>query len=706
MCSSRIPLNQPSPMFVEIKWRRRRDEQEVSGHPESAPVSLTFGSLSQQPHGIIRFDRAGGDAQKGFNGDVREVLTIFGQAATVGAAADVALQVIIDGEVRDTIHMSVGGPTTTLAVKAEDGTSDPPALVLAEERTRLKAVPTPAAQGTFRWLTFTPAALEIVGGAQADQVEVVAHRAAGAPPPEGMRLLALYTTAGADPVSVMATHSLSVAADLERLFTEHVLHPRHLEDAGFLRRLEALRPPEVQLFLDRASAPPLADYLTRLLDFVNRQEPLRAAPEGDRPSITFIMGAGDNFYNAATGHFTRVPSGTLVTDLRSLREVRDYLVANRPSGGRRWGEINIVVHANEEGGMSIPVRPLEPGEDPSVHEVNLNNLRTAVNNDSFRPLPDDLIDVRTVLRIRGCSIGRSQEMVTLLSTAFGGRDPQRPVVRAPRHLQAYSVTGAVANPTDSEEFYVEFWFVGFPEGHRPANPALVAQFTAEFPTANVDWAAALARPGPPSGALPVNETRTRTYTFTFEQTYLREPADDAALATLLQQMGNSSFDNATNVHITSRTPNPDGSTTIVFEFDDPSGSHFTGASIQAGPPPPATDAARLALLRRNQSAMDDLARINHTVDDYTWRFLPVADGPHPDGGGQRLWTLTGTGRRTILRVERELREPDPANPGRTRRMHPAITDLTHFGEEVPAREPEHPLGENVPPVAPAAPVPP
>jgi hypothetical protein len=97
--------------------------------------------------------------------------------------------------------------------------------------------------------------------------------------------------------------------------------------------------------------------------------------------------------------------------------------------------------------------------------------------------------------------------------------------------------------------------------------------------------------------------------------------------------------------------------------------------------------------------MDDLARVNLTDADYTWRFA-LTDDPHPDGGGARLWVLNGTGRRTILRVERQLREPDPAHAGRTRRMHPAVTDLTHHAEEVPVREPARPLGENVPPVAP------
>jgi len=45
--------------------------------------------------------------------------------------------------------------------------------------------------------------------------------------------------------------------------------------------------------------------------------------------------------------------------------------------------------------------------------------------------------------------------------------------------------------------------------------------------------------------------------------------------------------------------------------------------------------------------------------------------------------LTLHGERTIVRVERELTEPDPDHPGQRRRAHPAMTDLEFFGAEIP-----------------------
>lgn len=491
---------------------------------------------------------------------------------------------------------------------------------------------------------------------------------------------------------------------LEQQFRDHQLQPEHLQRMRYRRRLESLAAAEVQPFLAQAPAGAVQDYLERLLAFVEQQAALRAAPVGDRESVTFIMGTDppgttNLFYTAATAHFTLNPAGTLVTDLRTLVEVRDYLDNNPPANGRPWGEVNIVVHANEEGGMSIPVVPLQPGQDPGVHQANPRNLREAMDAGDFAALPDNLVDVRTTLRIRGCALGRSQEMLTLLSQAFGGEEAQRPVVRAPRHLQAYAFSpntwrpGRPNPPSSSDEYFVEFWFVGFPHGQRPTDAQLIAQFTAEFPNAGVNWRDALRRTGAPSGDTATSETRTREYHIDppFERIYFPVPANNQALQQLLHQIGGD-FAGAQNVQITSRTPNPDGSTRIVFDHEDADGNPIEGSFLDVGPPPPANQAARVAFLGAQEHIRDDLARVGHTVNDYTWN---IAFNDAAIGGGQRRWTLGAVGRRTILRVERELREPDPNNPGRTRRLRPAVTDLAHFGEELPARPAEHPLGENV-----------
>jgi hypothetical protein len=479
---------------------------------------------------------------------------------------------------------------------------------------------------------------------------------------------------------------------LEQQFRNHQLQPDHLQRLRYRRQLESLPASEVRLFLEHTPEGAARQYLTRLLPFVEQQAAWRAAPLGDRESITLVMGT-DPFYTAATAHFTLHPAGALVTPLRTLVEVRDYLANHAPANGRPWGEVNIVVHANEEGGMAIPVLPLQPGQDPGVYQASPRNLRAAIDAGDFIALPDAVVDARTTLRIRGCALGRSQEMLTLLSQAFGGAEARRPVVRAPKHLQAYEFgpntwhPGRPDPPSFSDEYFVEFWFVGFPEGQRPSDAQLIAQFTAAFPDAGVNWRDALRRSGPPSGDLPSTETRTRTYIYTY--IFFPIPTSALALARIVQAL--DGFADAQNIRETARTVNPNGTTTIEFDYEQHGNAMHGMVEVGA----PTSTAQRLAFFRQQQNLQDDLARVDLTMDDYTWQFridtAPAVEGPRHG----LVHALVGTGRRTILRAQRELREPDPNNLARTRRLRPPVTDLTHFGEEVPARPAARPLGENV-----------
>lgn len=514
---------------------------------------------------------------------------------------------------------------------------------------------------------------------------------------------------------------------LEQQFRDRALQPGHLEQPYYRRQLERLSPDDVRAFQNNAAtSATVRPYLERLLDFVTQQKALAEAPLGPRPAVTFIMGeepedAANQFYNSARGFFTLNPAGTLITNLRTLVQVRDYLNNNAPATSP-WGEINIVVHANEEGGMSIPVTA---GDETITRQL----LRQAIDNAVLRPLAArqidattvlERVDVRTTLRIRGCALGQSQPMLALLSEALGGTDLQHPVVRAPRHIQAYSTrwTGTAANLTEVEEFPVEFWLVGWPgaAGQRPNRATLVQRFTAGNPGVSIDWDAALQ--GRVAGV--TQETRSRTFTYGFAYTY--------------------------------PTSNP--------------------------PTIGATQALRLTWLRANSSFDADIQQFGHTVDDYAWQ---IDVNTQSTGPSQARADLSAAGTRTVLRLERNLRaqlsavlftlssslqtdltnrtlspalrqaftdaghplsdvalvlirevnqqwlivdpahlllhqpanlrtflvrrtdtnltvrREDPLSTGAVVRAHPPVTDLQHFGEYVPARPATHPLGENISP---------
>ena len=437
--------------------------------------------------------------------------------------------------------------------------------------------------------------------------------------------------------------------------------------------------------------PPAIRFLPLLVAFSPQGGPMVVAVHNldVRESIIFILGvdpAGtpNPFYAAATTHFRRNPANRIETSLRTLVAVRDFLENNPPSNGQPWGDVSLVVHATEEGGMSIPVVPPPPDGNPTFWNATPLLLSAAIHDRLIAPLPDRLVDARTLLRIRGCALGRSQDMLHQLSLAFGGDDPQRPIVRAPKDLQAYEVlTSRTGQVTGTDEHPVEFWFIGFPSGQRPSEADMIAQFRqANGDPPRLDWRAAIRRTEPRSGVLEDAYRQERTRTFVWVQSFSPTPTTDAQLAALVHELvaGSSRW---TNIQETSRTRTPNGKLTILYTALD-RGQPISDGRINLDVRPDLVGQARirdfLSSLRPDpdrdiSSPTVDLARAGHTVNDYTWAVRDTADNGRP--------AVRITGTRTIVRIQREVTEEDPDHPGQRRRAHPPITDLTHFGAELP-----------------------
>ncbi|MGD1855306.1 MAG: hypothetical protein ACFB2W_13765, partial [Leptolyngbyaceae cyanobacterium] len=275
---------------------------------------------------------------------------------------------------------------------------------------------------------------------------------------------------------------------LDQQFRNQQLQPQHIQQRYYRRQLERLSVETIQAFQTNAQEAAVRTYLERLLNFAQQQAALQAAPTSTRPAITFIMGGtGDVFYRTATAYFTVNPAGSLVGNHRTLSAVRDHLNNHSPSD-TPWGEIIIVGHANEEGGLSVPVTA---GGENATPEV----LEAAISGGQFTPLGDGVVDARTTIRIRGCALGRSQRMLSLLSQAFGQTttaDLQRPVVRSPIHLQAYRAVTRRRRTIGVEEYPVEFYFVSWPgnRGARPRRSELVRLFQERYGDA-LPWDRAL-----------------------------------------------------------------------------------------------------------------------------------------------------------------------------------------------------------------------
>jgi hypothetical protein len=153
-----------------------------------------------------------------------------------------------------------------------------------------------------------------------------------------------------------------------------------------------------------------------------------------RGVITFIMGTDvGGFYDYAKEYWSaRQRTDRVVDSARTFAEIITYLRdgRHRPLFNKPWGEINIVVHGSELG-IYMPIRP------GTQRGTTIRSLRTAINENAIRALPDTIVDARTNINLHGCEIGQNKKLMRLISLAFGGADRQAPRVYAPKVYIGY-----------------------------------------------------------------------------------------------------------------------------------------------------------------------------------------------------------------------------------------------------------------------------
>jgi len=207
-----------------------------------------------------------------------------------------------------------------------------------------------------------------------------------------------------------------------------------------------------------------------------------------RPDITFIVGEdkdSDNpFYTQAENYYRTHPEAKtewLITHLRSLKEVRDYLTEHARG---KWGIINIVVHSNEWTGMSVSVLP-------EGARATAMSIYDAIDEGHFQPLPDSIVDHRTELHLHACALGKNEDLLDAISVAFGGESAGSPRVRSSKRFIQYITTEA-----GTERYLSEYWHTYFKTGYRPHDINLTKQLEKKYPDAPVYFYDALKRTQP------------------------------------------------------------------------------------------------------------------------------------------------------------------------------------------------------------------
>jgi hypothetical protein len=145
----------------------------------------------------------------------------------------------------------------------------------------------------------------------------------------------------------------------------------------------------------------------------------------------FIMGV-DNpkknnpFYAEAKKFFkAEYPSAEMVEDVRNLEGINQRINA----GGKPVANLYIVSHANQDGTLSFSI----DSADKTPGQVQYSEIKEANEKKSLTKPQENLVGFWTNIMIRGCNLGRSEEMLKEVKSAFGGKAG----VMAPTHAQSY-----------------------------------------------------------------------------------------------------------------------------------------------------------------------------------------------------------------------------------------------------------------------------
>lgn len=388
------------------------------------------------------------------------------------------------------------------------------------------------------------------------------------------------------------------------------------------------------------------------------------APANRRLVITFILGADTGgFYAEATGYWGQAgKTDVLVKTVRTFSDILDYLSANPPSNSQPWGEINIVVHANERGGMGMKL------DDSQSENIDQAALQQGIDKGQVKSLDDKLVDHATNVNIHGCALGRNQAMLRTLSQAIGGTDNEAPTIYAPKDLQVYGHTTS-GGVTLHQEYLAEYWTVGYPTSKVPAPAQIAKDFAAQNPTApGIDWAAKVAsatrRSEPYDGEASLD--------YTIIPTKADKGGHQALLESLVPEA--AQWSSWTVQDQTSTVQGERDVSKITYAYKKPDGNGGTKEGTRwfeiKNPRVPRTAAEKEAYAR---------AELGADFDKYSWTYNLADPGGKPGTTVTAVFKYTGS--RTIFRIHRDL--TDAAG----NKLDPSRTDAAHYGTYAPPQPP-------------------
>ncbi len=215
----------------------------------------------------------------------------------------------------------------------------------------------------------------------------------------------------------------------------------------------------------------------------------------ERLSITFILGEdkekGNPYYAEAANYYQYSIEGRteyLDTSCRSLLEVREYLIENKPLNGKPWGRINMVSHGNQWLGLSVKVTP-------KSKRASVERIQEFIDNGTFTPLPASVIDEHSEIFIHGCGVGNNEELLKVMARVFMNTDTV-PQIRASKFYEYYSSVKYADLVTETRKYEAKAWTINYRMGYRPSDVILTKWLNDKYQGDNIDWLAALSREKP------------------------------------------------------------------------------------------------------------------------------------------------------------------------------------------------------------------
>ncbi len=191
----------------------------------------------------------------------------------------------------------------------------------------------------------------------------------------------------------------------------------------------------------------------------------RVTGQENRAIITFITSDDeeDPYYREAMRYW-EVRADSILT-YTSLQRIFEYLNTHALPGGQPWGQINIVAHGmGQQWQMGLLYTDRAEWVTPSM-------IRDRVGHGSLTAPPEERIDSNTSIILRGCQLGRNQDMLDAVRELFGGRCK----VLAPRYIQTYQRH----DETMRELFYESFMFY-VPGSSAPATGVCETRLRAAY----------------------------------------------------------------------------------------------------------------------------------------------------------------------------------------------------------------------------------